>query len=126
MKINRLLLAGMIGLLANIALGQQADSPKPQKPAKFRVSQGVMARNAIYTPPPLYPQEAKSRGVQGDVIIEATIDREGKIANLKVVKGDPLLVPAALDTVKQWKYKPLTLKGEPVEVETTILIRFHI
>jgi periplasmic protein TonB len=58
--------------------------------------------------------------------LQATIDTKGNLANLKVLQGDPILVKAAVDAVKKWKYRPYILKGEPVDVDTTIKIQFHL
>jgi protein TonB len=60
------------------------------------------------------------------VVLEATISREGTIEGLRVVAGHPLLTPAAVDAVKQWKYLPTLLNGEPVEVITTVTVTFSL
>lgn len=60
------------------------------------------------------------------MILQATLNKEGKIVNLKVVSGDPILAKASLDAVKHWKYRPYIFQGEPVEVATTIKIQFHL
>jgi protein TonB len=75
---------------------------------------------------PDYPREARKNHVQGDVILQATIDKEGNVAGLKVVRGEPILADAAVEAVKQWKYRPYLLNGEAVEVETQLLIKFHM
>ena len=64
--------------------------------------------------------------VQGSVILEAVIDREGRVDNLKVLTGNPLLVRAARDAVLQWRYRPTLLNGEPVEVVTQITVNFTL
>jgi protein TonB len=69
---------------------------------------------------------AKIAHIQGDVILQATISKNGIIENLRGVSGHPILLQAAMDTVRQWKYKPYLLNGEPVEVETTIKVQFHM
>ena len=73
---------------------------------------------------PVYPAIAQSARVQGDVVIEATIDEDGKVADTKVVKSVPLLDQAALDAVKQWEYRPSLLNGVPTPVVTTITVKF--
>jgi periplasmic protein TonB len=75
---------------------------------------------------PTYPQMARIAHIQGDVILQATISKNGIIENLRAVQGHPILIQAAMDAVKQWKYKPYILNGEPVEVETTIKVQFHM
>jgi protein TonB len=73
---------------------------------------------------PTYPPLARQARIQGVVILEAVISKEGSIDDLKVISGHPLLQQAAVDAVRQWKYKPTTLNGEPVEVVTTITVTF--
>jgi periplasmic protein TonB len=117
-----------LAMLAFLALvtwaGAQTESAK--KPVLIRVSSGVAERLKIHDQQPHYPREAREKGIQGDVLLQATIDTKGNLANLKVVQGDPILVKAAVDAVKKWKYRPYLLNGEPVEVETTIKIQFHM
>ena len=60
------------------------------------------------------------------VVLTAMIDREGKIENLQLVSGHPMLAPAAIDAVKHWRYKPFLLNGQPVEVETTVTVTFQL
>ena len=73
---------------------------------------------------PVYPAIAQSARVTGDVVIEATVDEEGKIADARVVKSVPLLDQAALDAVKQWEYQPSLLNGVPTPVVVTVTVRF--
>lgn len=74
---------------------------------------------------PVYPSMAKITGAQGEVKLHAFISPEGKIESLTVVSGNPLLAPAAIDAVRQWRYRPYVLNGQPVEVETWIFVNFH-
>lgn len=73
---------------------------------------------------PVYPAIAQSARVQGDVVIEATIDEEGKVADARVVKSVPMLDQAALDAVRQWQYRPSLLNGVPTAVITTVTVKF--
>jgi protein TonB len=73
---------------------------------------------------PTYPPLARQARIQGVVILDAVIAKDGSVDELKVISGHPLLTGAAIDAVKQWKYKPTTLNGEPVEVQTTITVTF--
>ena len=84
----------------------------------------VQAANLIYQVKPEYPPLARAARIQGVVVMEAVISREGSIETLRVVSGHPLLNQAALDAVKQWKYRPTLLNGEPVEVITTVTVMF--
>jgi protein TonB len=117
-----LVLVGFLGLLVSA----QAQTDTEAKPKKLRVSSGVAEGLKTHTVNPKYPREARDKGIQGDVILQATIDTNGNITNLNVVKGDPILADASIEAVKQWRYKPYILNGEPVEVETTIKIVFHL
>jgi protein TonB len=75
---------------------------------------------------PVYPPEAKAQGIEGTVRLLATIDKSGKVADLKVLSGDPLLAAAALDAVRQWQYETTLLNGDPVEVMTEIQVNFTL
>jgi protein TonB len=80
----------------------------------------------IHDVQPTYPQMARIAHIQGDVTLQATISKTGVIENLRAVSGHPILIQAAMDAVRQWKYKPYILNTEPVEVETTIVVKFHM
>jgi protein TonB len=73
---------------------------------------------------PVYPALARQARIQGNVVLHAIIDKDGNVAQLEVISGHPLLVQAALDAVKQWRYKPTLLNNDPVEVDTTITVTF--
>ena len=92
--------------------------------AMVKVSQGVSQGLLIKRVQPHYPQSALALHAQGAVQIEATINKEGSVVNPKVLKGDPLLARAALEAVRQWRYKPYYLDGGPVEIQTEITINF--
>ena len=100
-------------------------TPKPI-PRKLRVSQGVSNSNLLEKVQPVYPLEARADHIQGDVILQVTISKEGKVTALKPISGPPVLVEAAMDAVRQWTYKPYTLNGQPVEIETSIKVQFHM
>ncbi len=99
--------------------------PKPA-PQVVRVSQGVMEGLVIKRVQPRYPTQAMQMRIQGPVEMQATISKTGDITNLKVVSGDGLLARAAQEAVKQWKYKPYYLNGDPVEIQTQILVNFKL
>lgn len=86
----------------------------------------VQNANLISRVKPGYPHSAIIARIQGLVVLEAIISRQGVVEDLRVVSGNPMLVPAALDAVKQWRYRPTLLNGEPVEVETTITVSFTL
>ena len=85
-----------------------------------------MESNLIHRVQPEYPQLARQARIQGTVVLRAVISREGRIENLQVLSGHPLLVPAALDAVRQWRYRPYSLNDQPVEVETQITVNFTL
>lgn len=93
-----------------------------QPPA--RVSGGVMDGLLVGKVIPVYPPLARATGVEGTVVLQATISKTGTIENLRVVSGPELLRNAAKDAVSRWRYRPYLLNGEPVEVETTINVNF--
>lgn len=93
---------------------------------KLNISQGVSQGLLIKRVQPKYPQNALAMHIQGTVLLEATIDKEGKIVNLTVLKGDVVLARAALDAVRQWRYKPYYLDGVPVDIQTQITVNFKL
>jgi periplasmic protein TonB len=95
-------------------------------PRRVRVSQGVIQGQCIHRVEPVYPKIARSARIQGAVQLKAIISKNGDVTELEVVSGHPMLIPAALDAVKQWRYRPYLLNGEPVEVETDITVIFNI
>jgi periplasmic protein TonB len=103
-----------------------AQTEPAQQPKKLRISSKVAEGLKIHNEPPQYPIQAQMKGLRGDVLLEATIDTQGNITALKVLRGDPILVAASVAAVKKWKYRPYLLNGDPVEVETSIKIMFHM
>lgn len=89
----------------------------------FRTS-NMLEGSLIRRVQPSYPPLARSARIQGAVVLFAVISRAGTIDNLHVLSGHPLLVPAAIDAVRQWRYRPYILNSEPIEVETQITVNF--
>lgn len=106
-------------------VGNAGPAPKPVLQT-MNVSQGVSQGLLIKKVQPQYPSNALALHVEGDVDLQATISKSGNIAAIKVVSGPPLLTRAAQDAVKQWKYKPYLLNGEPVEIQTQITVKFRL
>src|SRR5581483_7611671 len=102
------------------------EAPKPVTPQRIRVGGNVQQAKLVKQPRPVYPPLAKQARIQGVVRLNAIIGKDGTIQNLTVSTGHPLLVPAALEAVKQWVYKPTLLNGEPVEVVTQIDVNFTL
>ena len=98
--------------------------PKPATPSRIKQGGNVTAASLINQTRPVYPALARQARIQGNVVLHAIIDKDGKVAQLEVISGHPLLVQAALDAVRQWRYKPTLLNGDPVEVDTTITVTF--
>jgi protein TonB len=110
--------------LANISsAGVKTSKPTAQL---LRVSQGVMEGLVLKRVQPRYPSQALQMRMQGPVQLQATISKTGDIENLKVVSGDAVLSRAAVEAVRQWKYKPYYLNGDPVPIETQILVNFKL
>ncbi len=107
-------------------------SPAPLKPGitprRIRVGGNVQATKLVYQAKPVYPEEAQQRGVEGTVLLRAVIWKDGSLGSVggmnKLV--DPGLAKAALDAVREWRYEPTLLNGEPVEVVTTITVNFRL
>ena len=115
-------IGGIVSQTSNIAI-----VPKLTLPAKpIRVSRGVTEGLLLQKVAPVYPLIASQARVQGQVLLNAIISKTGDIENLTLASGHPLLVPAAMEAVKQWHYRPYLLNGEPVDVETTICVTFVI
>lgn len=98
----------------------------PDVAGPVRLSSVLVAGLLLYKPAPLYPVIAREAGVQGTVVLQAMISKDGTIENLRVVSGPALLQQAALDTVKTWRYRPYLLNNLPVEVETTVNVVFTL
>ncbi len=90
------------------------------------VSLGTMAANVVYSPAPVYPTAAATARVQGQVTIQAEVDRDGSVASARVVSGPPLLRDAALDAVLRWRYHPRTVAGKPVTAAATAMVEFEL
>jgi TonB family protein len=101
-------------------------SADPNSPVPDRLPSGVAAGHLIHKVTPTYPPAAKSAHVQGVVLLDATIGKDGSIQDLRVISGDSLLVDAAIGAVQQWRYSPFLLAGEPVAVRTTITVNFSM
>jgi periplasmic protein TonB len=128
-------LAGTSGIAADrIGIGVPPPLPPPAKTdvkppheKPLLVGGKIQSAKLIKHPTPLYPAIAKSARIQGTVVLQAIISRDGTVRNLTVLRAaSPLLVAAALDAVKQWVYQPTLLNQEPVEVSTEITIIFSL
>ncbi len=116
---------GMSTIIGAVGIGQPS-VVKPRAPTSLKLSSGVMAGHLLTNTFPQYPSIARAARVHGVVVLQATISKSGSIENLRVISGPPMLLQAALDAVRSWRYKPYLLNGEPVEVETTINVVFNL
>jgi len=116
----------MGGVLGSIISNANAPVPHVATPQRVRVSQGVTSGLLLRRINPSYPPLARTARIQGKVLLQAQISKNGDIQNLQVLSGHPMLIQSALDAVKQWKYRPYYLNGEPVEVDTTIEVNFTL
>lgn len=124
------------GVLGGILGGIPSAAPPPPPPVekkkeevkqvRIRVGGNVQGAKLLRQPKPIYPPLARQARIQGTVKLQAFISRDGTIQQLQVISGHPLLIPNALDAVKQWVYKPTLLNGEPVEVVTVIDVNFTL
>jgi protein TonB len=100
--------------------------PASKTPALLHVGGNVQAALLVMAPQPVYPILARQARVQGTVELKAVIGKDGRIQDLSIVSGNPLLVDAAMNAVKQWVYKPTYLNGQPVQVATEIDVHFRL
>jgi protein TonB len=110
--------------LSGIVSNTPVNLPKPAQ--KVKVSQGVSQGLLIKSVPPEYPQQAMKMHIQGAVELLAYIGKDGSITGVKPIKGDANLARAAVEAVKQWKYKPYYLNDQPVEIQTQITVNFKL
>ena len=115
------------GVLGGIIGGVGSAPPPPREgPKRIRVGGQVQAARVISQARPTYPPLAKQARIQGVVRLQAIIAKDGTVQELQVLSGHPLLVQSAQDAVRQWRYQPTLLNGEPVEVVTTIDVIFTL
>jgi len=105
----------------------QASAPPPSgtpkaKPVRIASADGLLVKKV----PPDYPLEARMVRLEGTVVLRAVIDKAGEVSEVSAVSGPSLLEPAAVDAVKQWQYRPYSVNGQPVDVETTIAVVFAL
>src|ERR1700684_4193917 len=116
----------MGGVIGGIISSTPVAVPKVATPQRVRVSQGVSTGLLIRKVNPTYPPLARQARIQGTVVLHAVISKDGSIEGLTLISGHPMLAPAAIEAVKQWKYKPYLLNGEPVEVDTEVQVKFSL
>jgi len=134
MLLKQTLVIAAVLCLTSLVAGQEAKegaSPphrteEPKRPLRVRVSERVSQALLVKKVQPVYPAEAREKHVEGRVVMKAEISEGGDVEELSLVSGDPLLAPVALEAVKQWKYKPYYLSGQPAKVETQVTVSFEL
>src|SRR5215469_9372096 len=100
--------------------------PRPATPSRIKVGGAVQAASLVNQVKPEYPPIAQSAHVSGTVVLHAIIAKDGAVEKLQYVSGPPLLMASAMSAVKEWKYRPTMLNGQPVEVDTTVQVVFSM
>jgi periplasmic protein TonB len=113
-------------MITELLRSTPVSAPKAAVLPKVRVSLGIAQGLLLRQVKPQYPSLARQARIQGSVVLEAVIGRDGTIQELRVVSGHPMLTPAAIEAVKQWRYRPYLLNGEPVAVDTQINVNFTL
>ena len=103
-----------------------AKSPVPTPVKRMRIAARVAEANLIHDVAPQYPPEAGRARIEGTVVLMAVIGTDGSVKDVRVENGLPILAQAAIDAVRQWRYKPYMIDGEPVEVDSRITINFNL
>jgi TonB family protein len=135
--VERKLLSAQVDSITSLTPSDPALTPSPDATVvkiyhpsqndKIQIVSGVMAGMLVYKTTPDYPPAAKNARISGNVLLQATIGKDGKIHDLRVIlSASPMLTDSAKDAVSHWKYKPYLLNGEPVEVETTVNVIYSL
>ena len=101
-------------------------SGESRAPRSIRLGGNVAQANLVHQVTPVYPEVAKSAHISGTVLLHAIVGKDGTVQDLQYVSGPPLLMKSAMDAVRQWRYKPVLLNGNPVEVDTTVSVIFTL
>jgi periplasmic protein TonB len=116
--------SGMLNGSRNVPVLAKPVAEAPVK--RMRIAARIAEANLIHDVPPQYPPDAGRARIEGTVVLMAVIDKDGTVKDLRVESGLPILAQAAIDAVKQWRYKPYMIDGEPVEVDSRITINFTL
>jgi TonB family protein len=105
--------------------GSSLKAPEIRQEGPLRIGGNVKEPQLLSHVMPQYPLTAKEAGIQGDVVIQTTVDEHGNVVNMKVVSGPMMLRQPALEALKRWKYAPSTLNGQPISVQMSVTIKFN-
>jgi TonB family protein len=119
-------LVGLVTCASALAVRMDVNQTSPQNTTTVNIDAKVAAQNLLSKVAPVYPDDAKRAKVTGSVVLAATIGKSGDVEALRVVSGPAMLQQSALDAVRQWKYKPYLLNGDPVVVETKITVVYTL
>jgi protein TonB len=113
---------------AGEATASTAETSKagPENSEPIHVSREVMQSLLVKRVNPHYPDDAREAHLQGSVVVQAVIGKDGAIKNVMLISGHPMLAPAALEAVKRWKFKPFLQNGQPVDVKTEVVVKFTL
>ena len=120
------IVGGIVGGLPDVIPPPPPPSPTPQPRAPVRAGGQIQPPSLIKRVPPVYPPLAVSAGIQGVVILEATVGQDGKVQEVSVLRSVGLLDRAAMDAVRQWRYEPLLLNGRPERFILTVTVSFNL
>ena len=117
---------GVPGGVVGGIVGGLPDAPPPPPTGPVRVGLDVKEPRKVKGPPPVYPALAAQGGIEGTVVLECVVDPRGRVVDVKVVRGMPLLDEAAIEAVRQWAYTPTLVNGEPTSVIMTVRVNFRL
>ncbi|MFZ0771983.1 MAG: energy transducer TonB [Candidatus Sulfotelmatobacter sp.] len=115
-----------MGIIGGIISSHPSMQSISGAPLRIRVSSGVSQGLLIARVQPEYPEAARKERIEGTVVLKTMIDSNGYVEDVSAISGHPMLVSAAVDAVKRWKYKPYLLNGQPVRVETVVSVAFQL
>ncbi|HXU20578.1 MAG TPA: TonB family protein [Verrucomicrobiae bacterium] len=113
-------------VLGGVGTGAAPAPPPPAAPKRIHVGGNVQAASLVNKVEPQYPAIAKTAHVSGTVVLHAIIAKDGSVEKLQFVSGPALLMASAMSAVKEWRYRPTMLNGQPVEVDTTVQVVFSL
>jgi protein TonB len=114
------------GPITAVAMAPATRVPPVEESRPLQVGSYQLEGMLVNRVDPQYPETAKNQRIQGDVVLYVRVDRQGKVTSVNAVSGRSALLPAAIDAVKQWTYKPFEVGGEAIEVEGTVLVPFRL
>jgi protein TonB len=118
---------GVVGGVPNGVVGGVIGSvPSNPVPPRIRIGGAVNAAKLISKVDPVYPEQARAAGIEGEVLLDITVGEDGHVQTAEPKDGNPLLATAAVEAVKQWVYRPTLLNGQPVIVMTTVTVPFQL